>query len=176
MSLLSYSAFHSKSSGKQRASGATSEPTDSTDFGTDIDAETSALIAKLALEDLEEVYGGRQSKSQVGGSLSDEEYAYQLQAAHYRELLTVVEDSKIARSLREAVETDSAYVEALRIAEEAALEDRQVALALSRGEPLPQKKACQIEVENPAFLMHPEPPVYVKPCLFLLSLLKTAHL
>jgi len=131
---------------------------DTHDESTDIDAETAALVAKLALEDLETVYGRRHGKSRVGGAVSDEEYAYQLQAQHFQEMLTRAEDAKIAKSLRDAVATDSAYVEALRIAEEAAAEDRRAALALSRGEQLPAKTAAQIRLEDPTFVLHPDPP------------------
>lgn len=126
-----------------------------------VDYETSVLVARLAMEDLENVYGRRWGKSRAGASLSDEEYAMRLQMEQLQEWITTEEDARLANSLREASSTDAAYLEALITAEQAATEDRRAALALSRGEALPLPTNTQARLEDPAFKMHPEPPVYL---------------
>lgn len=131
-----------------------------------VDYETTALVARLAIEDLENVYGRRWGKSRAGAPLSDEEYAVRLQMEQFQEWITIEEDARLANSLREASSTDAAYLEALITAEQAATEDRRAALALSRGEALPLPTNTQARLEDPAFKMHPEPPVYISflPC------------
>ncbi|KAJ3500002.1 hypothetical protein NLJ89_g9985 [Agrocybe chaxingu] len=159
MSFLPLATFLSASSSSRHRQSATSRscaPSSVTDLG--IDVETAALIAKLQLEDLEDTLSRRKGKGRAGAVPSDEEYALQVQREQYEELLRVAEDAKIATSLRGAVETDIAYIEALMLAEEAAREDRRAAEMLSRGERLPPQKDCQIRLENPGFIMHPEPP------------------
>ncbi|KAF8153879.1 hypothetical protein B0H34DRAFT_661873 [Crassisporium funariophilum] len=123
----------------------------------DLDIETSLLIAKLALDDLAELHGNRKGKARLGAPLSDVELAYQLQAEQYQELLFIAEDARYAKSVGDALTTDAAYLDAHVTAEEAATEDRRAAEMLSRDENLPPPKACQIRLEHPAFVMHPEP-------------------
>jgi hypothetical protein len=132
-----------------------------------VDYETSVLVARLAIDDLENVYGRRWGKSRAGAPLSDEEYAMRLQMEQFQEWITTEEDARLANSLREASSTDAAYLEALTTAEQAATEDRRAALALSRGEALPLPTNTQARLEDPAFNMHPEPPVYTSflPCI-----------
>jgi hypothetical protein len=120
-----------------------------------IDLETNALIARLALEDLEASYGRRWGKSRVGSTPSDEEFALRLQAEQFQKWITMAEDAKMGNSLREASEIDAAYLEAYTISEQAAIEDRRAALALSRGEPLPPPTANQTRLEDPTFKLHP---------------------
>lgn len=127
----------------------------------DLDFETSALIAKLALEDLDEVLNARKGKSREGSLPSDEEYAHELQREHYRQLLVITEDAKVAKSIADAVATDGAYVEALMTAELAAADDHRAAQMLSRGDRLPPPNATQTRLEDRAFVMHPDPPKYV---------------
>jgi hypothetical protein len=122
-----------------------------------IDLETRALIATLVLEDLEASYARRWGKSRVDSPPSDEDFAERLQAEQIREWLAMAEDAKMAVSLREASEIDAAYLEAHAIAEQAALEDRRAALALSRGVPLPPPSANQTRLESSTFTMYPDP-------------------
>lgn len=132
-----------------------------------VDLETAALIAKLALEDLQEsAYGRRWGKSKVGITLSDEAYAYQLQAQQFQEWLTVAEDARLAVSLNDASESDAAYLDAIATAELAARDDRNAALALSSGLPLPPPTSNQTRLEDPTFMMDPEPkPKYEFRCV-----------
>lgn len=120
------------------------------------DLETNALIARLALEDLEASYGRRWGKSRVGSTPSDEEFALRLQAEQFQQWITMAEDAKMDNSLYEASEIDAAYLEAHTISEQAAMEDRRAALALSRGEPLPPPTAYQTRLEDPTFRLHPD--------------------
>ncbi|KAF9528767.1 hypothetical protein CPB83DRAFT_297952 [Crepidotus variabilis] len=121
----------------------------------DLDYETAALIVKLAMEDLDELRGQGKGKARANAPLTDEEYALQVQSQQYQELLISTEDAIIAKSLQEASATDATYLEALVVAERAAVADRRAALALSRGEALPPVQACQRRLEDPAYQMHP---------------------
>ena len=122
----------------------------------ELDAETAALIAKLALDDLAEVLGSRKGKARADSSPSDEEIAFQLQSAQYTEFLSIAEDAKIAKSIGDALVTDAAYLDVFITVEEAAAEDRIAAQLLSRGGALPAPKACQTRLEHPAFRMDPQ--------------------
>ncbi|KAF8809863.1 hypothetical protein BYT27DRAFT_7222229 [Phlegmacium glaucopus] len=121
----------------------------------DLDMETAALIAKLALDDLAEVLGCRKGKARADSLPSDEEIAHRLQTEQYNEWLSIVEDAKFAKSIGDALVTDAAYLDVLTTAEEAAAEDRIAAELLSRGEALPVPKSCQTRLEHPAFVMDP---------------------
>ncbi|KAF9528770.1 hypothetical protein CPB83DRAFT_298045 [Crepidotus variabilis] len=152
MSFFSTDLFRATSTtGKGKQAASTPPP----DSPFDLDYETAALIAKLAMEDLDELRGQGKGKARANAPLTDEEYALQLQSQQYQELLTSTEDARIANSLREASATDAAYLEALVVAEQAAAEDRRAALALSRGEALPPVQDCQRRLEDPAYQMHP---------------------
>lgn len=122
-----------------------------------IDLETYALIARLALEDLEASYDRKWGKSRFGSVPSDQEFALRLQAEQFQQWITLADDAKMANSLREASTIDAAYLEAHHIAEQAAIADRRAALALSRGEPLPPPTAYQTRLEDRTFNLHPDP-------------------
>jgi len=141
-----------------RAPSAILHPHRSTPIDVDIDAETSALIAKLALEDLDESFQGRKGKQRADLPLTDQEVAYQMQVAHYQQMLTAAEDAILAKSIAGAVTTDEAYLNAFIIAEEAAAQDRRAAEMLSRNDRLPERTAAQVRVEQSSFIMHPDPP------------------
>lgn len=123
-----------------------------------MDPDTAALIAQFALEDLEEVFTLQKGKSRENAPLSDAEYAYKLQSENFQEWLTISEDARYAKSLSNALSTDSAYLEAAIAAEEAAAQDRMAAVIASRGEELPPPSAAQLLLEDPTFVMHPDPP------------------
>ena len=128
----------------------------------ELDAETAALIAKLALEDLAEVVKSRKGKARADSLPSDEEIAYQLQSEQYNDFLSITQDAKLAKSIGDALVTDTAYLDAFITAEAAAAEDRIAAELLSRGQPLPAPKSCQTRLEHPEFCMDPQPiTVYV---------------
>ena len=122
----------------------------------ELDVETAALIAKLALDDLADVMGSRKGKARADSLPSDDEIAYRLQSEQYEQWLSIVADAKLAKSIEGALITDAAYLDALITAEEAAAEDRIAAELLSRGEALPNPKSCQTRLEHPNFIMNPE--------------------
>ena len=122
----------------------------------ELDVETAALIAKLALDDLADVMGARKGKARADSLPSDEEIAYRLQSEQYDQWLSFVVDAKLAKSIDGALVTDAAYLDAFITAEEAAAEDRIAAELLSRGEALPAPKGCQTRLEHPNFVMNPE--------------------
>ena len=122
----------------------------------ELDMETAALIAKLALDDLADIMSSRKGKARADSTPSDDEIAYRLQSEQYDQWLSIVADSKLAKSIESALVTDAAYLDALITAEEAAAEDRIAAELLSRGEALPAPKSCQTRLEHPNFVMNPE--------------------
>lgn len=129
----------------------------------DLDAETASLIARLALEDLDEAINARKGKARAGFQPTDEELAYQLQSQQYKAWLTITEDYKVAKSISDALTADCDYLEAFIASEEAAAADRVAAERLARGEPLPPPTTSQTRLEDPAFVMHPEPPLKYSP-------------
>ena len=122
----------------------------------ELDVETAALIAKLALDDLADLMDSRKGKARADSLPSDNEIAYQLQSEQYDQWLSILEDAKLAKSIEGALVTDAAYLDAYITAEEAAAEDRIAAELLSRGEALPVPKSCQTRLEHPNFIMNPE--------------------
>ena len=74
----------------------------------------------------------------------------------YDQWLSIVADTKLAKSIDGALVTDATYLDAFIIAEDAAAEDRIAAELLSRGEALPVPKSCQTRLEHPNFIMNPE--------------------
>jgi len=119
----------------------------------ELDPETSILIARLTLDDIEEINGSRKGKSRDNAPLTDEEYAFQAQAESLRIFLAFLEDSIFAQSVDEALDSDQHYLNAVRVIERAAEDDRRAAFALSQGQPLPEKSASQRLLENPAFTL-----------------------
>jgi hypothetical protein len=117
----------------------------------EIDGETAALIANLALDNLTDLMGSH------GDFLpSDEAMAYLLQSEQLEQWLSIVADAKLAKSVDNALVSDADYLDASITAEEAAVEDRIAAELLSRGEALPVPKSCQTRLEHPDFVMNPE--------------------
>jgi len=119
----------------------------------ELDPETSILIARLTLDDIEEINGSRKGKSRDDSPLTDEEYAFQAQAENLRIFLAFLEDSIFAQSVDGALDSDQHYLNAVRVIERAAEDDRRAAFALSEGQPLPEKSASQRLLENPAFTL-----------------------
>lgn len=124
----------------------------------DLDFETSSLIARLALEDLDELLQTQGHRSNISPPLADSEDILQLQREHYQQLLAIIEDARLATSIEDAVRENGSYMEALLIAEVAAADDRRAAEMLSRGEDLPPPTAAQSLLEDPHFFMHPDSP------------------
>jgi hypothetical protein len=88
----------------------------------DLDTETAALIAKLALDDLADILSSRKGKGRADSLPSDEEIAYRLQSQQFNEWLSIAEDAKLAKSIDDALVTDAPYLDALITAEEATAE------------------------------------------------------
>jgi hypothetical protein len=115
-----------------------------------LNSETVALIVKLAHDDLADVLP-------ADCFPLDEELVHEIQVVEYNKWFSIAQDAKLAKSIGDALVTvtDAAYLDAFITAEEAATEDRIAAELLSRGEPLPVPKSCQIRLEDPAFVMDP---------------------
>jgi len=97
--------------------------------GFDLVALDRQLIA-LALEDVEDVSSSRKGKGRADAGLSDEELAFAL-------FVQELEDREIAYSLASALGSDEQVIVELERLEAQARQDRALAEALARGEPLP---------------------------------------
>ncbi|KAI0786014.1 hypothetical protein C8Q75DRAFT_773761 [Abortiporus biennis] len=101
---------------------------------TDVDyEETLALIASLALEDIDNIRSQRKGKAKAGATISDEELAFRLFAEEANSLLGVAQDAVLAKSIDTALSTDRRILRDFASAEVAAIRDRQFAVALSEG-------------------------------------------
>ena len=128
------------------------------DHGDDgISAETAVRLAQVAIQDMDALMAPQKGKLRADAPVSDEEYALQLQAESFREWLSVAQDAVFARSLGGALQTDAALLDVARVVEAAAVHDRRVAEMVERGEDLPPPTPAQQRLEDPAFVMEPEP-------------------
>ncbi|KAL0573055.1 hypothetical protein V5O48_008914 [Marasmius crinis-equi] len=120
----------------------------------DTDDLTLLLIAQLQLQDVGAVTQSRKGKARSDVPLTDEEYAFQLQAEFMNGFLTTMHDRRIAEGLSNAIETDIGLIETMSTAERAAEDDHRYATALSHGQPLPAQSAVQRLVETSAEPLH----------------------
>lgn len=123
-------------------------------FDDALDFETSALIARLALEDLDQFLGRQDGDS----ALTDE---LQLQREHYQQLLASVEDTRRSLSVADVAPANGPRMEALLIAELAAADDQRAVEVLSQGEALPPPAATQSLSKDLHSTVHPESLAYV---------------
>jgi hypothetical protein len=116
----------------------------------DIDLETSILIAELFYEDLQSTLNTRKGKSRYGTPLSDSEYALQLQSEQLESMLNEIQDARIARRMADAMSLDRQLIQQLVLSERVAQQDHEAAIALDRGQQLPQVTDEQRAVERNA--------------------------
>ena len=112
-----------------------------------IDLASSQLILRLTLEDIDELKEGRKGKARYDTPQTDSEYALDLQAESTRLALQVANDAALAASIGEALMTDRECLTAIAKSEQAAVDDRRAAVALSKGEKMPDMSKCQKWVE-----------------------------
>lgn len=114
----------------------------------DIDLASSQLIFRLTLENIHELEEGRKGKARHDTPQTDSEYALDLQAELTRVALQVANDAALAASMGEALMTDRECLIAIAKSEQAAVDDRRAAVALSKGEKMPDMSKCQKWVED----------------------------
>lgn len=128
------------------------------------DAETFALIARLLLDDINEVERYRKEKRNEGSPPTDEELSFSAQQKEMQDLLSSMQDLRVAEGLNRALTTDDAILSAFDIAERSADDDRRAAMALGSGLPLPPRTAYQRRVEDRRFsLSIPDAPIHAPP-------------
>ena len=113
-----------------------------------MDDETYALIARLCLDDIRDINASRKGKSREGAPPTDAQLALQHQAEIALGVLESSRDHRLAQSIDTALQTDNASVNALALMERIARDDREAALALSRGLPLPVRSDVQRQWDN----------------------------
>jgi hypothetical protein len=94
-------------------------------------AEDLALVASLALADVDLIQARRKGKAQDGTPLTDEELAFQLFAEEASSLLALARDAIFAESIDRALETDRPALRTYAAAEARETRDRDIALSLS---------------------------------------------
>lgn len=119
---------------------------------TVIDAETALLIARLALDDIDEVEANRKGKTRADAPSSHEERAFDLQREMLENFLQLDEDYRFAKSLDHALAADQDILTIVGDLERAAEDDRRAAVALSRGLPMPPISVAQRSVEDLEYL------------------------
>ena len=103
-------------------------------------------IASLLLEDVGEVKAHRKDKGREDAPPTDDVVAFDLFADELRSLVLVIQDERLARSMVEAVSTDHALIEEMGQNDARTLEDRSIAIRISRGEDiyrLPSRSVIQ---------------------------------
>ena len=123
-------------------------PGNETNSTVGLDLASSQLILRLTLEDIHELKEGRKGKARHDTPQTDSEYALDLQAESTRVALQVATDAALAASMGEALMTDRECLTAIAKSEQAAVDDRRAAVALSKGEKIPDMTKCQKWVED----------------------------
>ncbi|KIY62067.1 hypothetical protein CYLTODRAFT_405018 [Cylindrobasidium torrendii FP15055 ss-10] len=113
-----------------------------------VDTETSALIAQLLLDDIEELKAARKGKGRYDQPPTDDEVAFDFQEAAFQRMLDDMKSLRVAHSMSRALVTDAAIL----VAAQATHDDHAYAQALSEGRPLPEKTSQQRTVEDPNFV------------------------
>ena len=119
--------------------------------------ETSTLIAELLYSDLEELTLQRKGKARHDAPRNDAEYALQIQSEQLERMLMQIQDAEIAKRMQDAMRMDQGLIEQMVLNEQAARQDREAALALSRGQRLPAPTKEQRAVEQGARMGNNEP-------------------
>lgn len=119
-------------------------------LSTGEDDQTWALVASLALMDIEDVQSSRKGKGREDQPISDEELAFQLYAEEVNALLTSQSDLILARSVDSALRTDRGVLKRFASEEAAAARDREYALKLSRGRTLPTNRRATTSTSQTA--------------------------
>ena len=118
-------------------------------LAVEIDDTTAKLIIQLQLEDLEELAGNQKGK-QAEGSQNDTQDAISTYRQELQQILMVLSDRSMARSIGQAVISDSRLLRVFKNQEDVAASDRQVALraggmAINEG---PERLAIEAPPED----------------------------
>ncbi|THH20263.1 hypothetical protein EUX98_g8615, partial [Antrodiella citrinella] len=109
----------------------------------DVIGDLLQLVAKLSLQDIDDLQANKKGKALDSAPLTDEELAFQLYAEEANGLLTFATDAILARSIDEALRTDRPVIQQMVAAENTAVRDRQMALALSQSRAPPPPPPAQ---------------------------------
>ncbi|KAF9007106.1 hypothetical protein BDQ17DRAFT_1351449 [Cyathus striatus] len=108
-----------------------------------LDLETALLLARLELEDLQDIENARKGKQRHGVPLNDEQRAFKIQEEYLQGIIRTLADLKFARSLDQALMTDATQIQQLAMQEQVAEDDRRAAIALSNGQAMPPTTPAQ---------------------------------
>ncbi|VDC05688.1 unnamed protein product [Peniophora sp. CBMAI 1063] len=109
----------------------------------DDDIESLLLIAQLQLDDASEAQSRSTGKLREGSPSSDLQLALDSQVAFLHGYQRLLEDRKLAQSIDRALEQDQRMLGLFAAVDQGEQDDRQAALALSRGERLPPETQSQ---------------------------------
>ena len=93
------------------------------------DTASELLVVELVLNDIAAVQATRKGKAREDAPRSDEDIAFDLQAASLSGLMGVLEDHQFALSIDRAIESDTCQLGRLAVLERAQLDDRRAAVA-----------------------------------------------
>ncbi|EGN98447.1 hypothetical protein SERLA73DRAFT_109940 [Serpula lacrymans var. lacrymans S7.3] len=111
--------------------------------GVEDNIATNILTVRRALEDIQDASRNGKGKNRVG-----EELALQTHVRGLEAWLEVLNDRRFALSLDGAVQADQEQILSLSVLEQAEHDDREAALALSRGEDIPPPTIFQRLLDN----------------------------
>ena len=109
----------------------------------DDDIESLLLIAQLQLDDASEVHTRANGKQREGSAPNDLQLALESQVAFLEGYQRLLEDRKLAQSIDRALERDQRILGLFAAVDQGEQDDREAALALSRGERLPPETQSQ---------------------------------
>ncbi|KAG8217946.1 hypothetical protein J3R82DRAFT_6117 [Butyriboletus roseoflavus] len=111
------------------------------------DTASELLIAELVLNDIAAVQATRKGKAREDAPRSDEDIAFDFQAASLNTLIGVLQDHQFASSIDRAIETDAHQLGRIALQEQAERDDHRAAVALGNGHDLPQQTLLQRRME-----------------------------
>lgn len=109
------------------------------------DTCSELLIAELILNDIAAVQATQKGKARENAPRSDQDIAFDLQAAL---LIGVLRDHQFASSLDHAIESDARQLRRLELLERAEYDDHRAAVALRDGHDLPRQTQAQRMMEQ----------------------------
>lgn len=111
------------------------------------DTASELLIAELVLNDIAAVQATRKGKAREDIPRSDEDIAFDLQAASLNARISVLNDHQFASSIDRAIESDARQLRRNMLLEQAERDDHRAAVALGDGHDLPLRTLSQRMME-----------------------------
>ncbi|KAH0826900.1 hypothetical protein J3R83DRAFT_4491 [Lanmaoa asiatica] len=122
------------------------------------DTASELLVTELVLNDIAAVQATRKGKAREDFPRSDEDIAFDLQAASLNAFIGILHDYQFASSVDRAIESDARQLGRLALQEQAERDDHRAAAALGEGHDLPRQTLSQRMMEQTLAQPAREPP------------------